>query len=77
MGFDQPDQPERDLSRSEVESLKEDGVIRAPKVLSDSWVQRIATGIEHTQKSPSKLGEALSIKDNGFTSDLFMSLNND
>tara|TARA_Y100000590_G_scaffold437121_1_gene558438 strand:+ start:2778 stop:3602 length:825 start_codon:yes stop_codon:yes gene_type:complete len=77
MRFDQPEQPERRLSDSEVASLKEDGVIHAPGVLSDRWVERIATAIEHTQESPSRLGEALSIKDRGFTSDLFMWLQSD
>ena len=77
MRFDQPEQPERRLSDSELASLKEDGVIHAPGVLSDRWVERIAMAIEHTQQSPSKLGEALSIKDRGFTSDLFMWLQSD
>ena len=77
MAFDQPEEPERNLSDSEVAALREDGVIRASKVLSDAWLDRIATGIEHTQKVPSKLGEVLSIKDRGFTADLFMWLQND
>lgn len=77
MDFDQPEEPERSLSASEVAALSEDGVIRAPKVLPDKWVDRIATGIEHTQKTPSKLGEVLSLKDRGFTADLFMWLQND
>ncbi|MEC7915986.1 MAG: phytanoyl-CoA dioxygenase family protein [Actinomycetota bacterium] len=77
MAFDQPDEPERNLSASEVAALREDGAIRAQRVLPDTWVDRIATGIEHTQNVPSKLGEVLSLKDRGFSADLFMWLQND
>ena len=77
MAFVQPEAPDRALLDSEVTALREDGAICARNVLSDSWVDLVARGIEHTQTSPTKLGEVLSLRDRGFTADLFMWLQND
>lgn len=77
MATAQPEAPSRILSGSEVEALREDGVICAPKVLPKAWVDRIAIGIEAMQSAPSALGEILSMRNRGFSADLFMWLQND
>ncbi len=77
MATSQPEAPSRVLSGFEIEALRQDGVICAPQVLSQAWVDRIAIGIEGTQSAPSALGEILSLKDRGFFADLFMWLEND
>ena len=77
MATAQPEAPSRILSDSEVEALREDGVICAPKVLPKAWVDRIAIGIEAAQSAPSALGEILSMRNRGFSADLFMWLQND
>jgi|TARA_B110000459_G_C16455542_1_gene422746 ectoine hydroxylase-related dioxygenase (phytanoyl-CoA dioxygenase family) len=72
MVFSQPEVPSRLLFGSEIEALRSDGVICAREVLSDKWIALITLGIERAQSAPTALGKSLSIKNRGFTIDLFM-----
>lgn len=69
--------PVRALTTQERSALQNDGVTCLRQVLSAQWLATIANGVDQVHASGSELGERLSMKDRGFTSDLFMWLMND
>ena len=67
----------RDLTATERQALQVDGVTCLRQVLPERWLATIAEGIDEVNAAGSELGQRLSMKDRGFTSDLFMWLQND
>lgn len=71
------EEPLRQVSDAEITALDDDGVTCLRQVLPQPWLATIADGIDQIESAGSELGQQLSMKDRGFTSDLFMWLMND
>lgn len=67
----------RSVTEVERKALEADGAICLRQILPKQWLATIAEGIDQIESDGTKLGEMLSMKDRGFTSDLFMWLMND
>lgn len=72
-----PDAPRRALSDAELGQLRTDGATCLRQALPPKWLTTISEGAEEVIAAGSDLGKQLSMKDRGFTSDLFMWLMND
>jgi ectoine hydroxylase-related dioxygenase (phytanoyl-CoA dioxygenase family) len=68
----QPEKPARDLTSDELGELRSNGVTCVRQILSDEWLSRIAAGIEREFAIPNAISDLVSMKDQGFLSDLFM-----
>ncbi|NQZ95170.1 MAG: phytanoyl-CoA dioxygenase family protein [Myxococcales bacterium] len=64
--------PLRDLSPEEIAAYDDDGVICARGLFPDSWIDRMSAAIDRAIASPTPMGRAISIKDEGFSGDLFL-----
>ena len=67
-----PDLPLRDLHAHEIESYDRDGVLFARGLFDPSWVTRMAAAVDHAVSHPTEYGDAVSLRDKGFSGDLFL-----
>jgi len=66
------DAAQRDLSPEEIRAYDEDGVVHARGLFPASWVERMAKAVDRVVESPSFFGNVVSMKDQGFSGDLFL-----
>jgi ectoine hydroxylase-related dioxygenase (phytanoyl-CoA dioxygenase family) len=67
-----PDAPTRDLTSEELEAYARDGAICARGLLPARWVERMATAVDRAVANPTLMGNVVSMKDAGFSGDLFL-----
>ena len=67
-----PDAPLRELSPDEIRAYDEDGVIVARELFPEPWLERMAKALDRVVASPTLMGGAVSMKDQGFSGDLFL-----
>ena len=67
-----PDRPLRDLTSEEIAQYDRDGVLCARGLFDDAWVERMAAAIDRAVADPTQYGEAVSMRDKGFSGDLFL-----
>ncbi len=72
------DRPLRDLEPEEIRAYDEDGVVHARGLFPAEWLERMATAVDRVVASPTFFGNVVSMKDQGFSGDLFLwKLDND
>jgi len=67
-----PDAPTRDLTRDELEAYERDGAICVRGLFPAAWIERMATAVDRAVASPTLMGNVVSMKDAGFSGDLFL-----
>ncbi len=67
-----PEAPIRYLTEDEIETYRRDGVVCARGLFSDEWIDRMAAAVDRAVASPTLLGQAVSMKDENFSGDLFL-----
>ena len=67
-----PERPNRALSEEELADYRRDGVVCARGLFPDHWIERMAAAIDRAVASPTLLGNVVSMKDEGFSGDLFL-----
>jgi ectoine hydroxylase-related dioxygenase (phytanoyl-CoA dioxygenase family) len=67
-----PEAPIRDLTAEELDAYGRDGVICVRGLLSDKWIERMSVAVDRVAQSPTLLGNAVSMKDESFSGDLFL-----
>ena len=67
-----PDSPLRDLTPEEIERYDRDGVIFARGLFDEEWILRMAAAVDDTVANPTEYGDAVSMRDEGFSGDLFL-----
>lgn len=65
------------LTKQEIDDYRRDGVICVRGAFDDRWVAQMRRAVDHTLVHPTPIGEFVSIKEKGFTNDLWMWLDND
>ena len=71
------DAPLRDLTSEELDTYDRDGVVCARGLFPESWVERMARAVDVAVANPSPYGSQVSLKDRGFSGDLFLWKSND
>ena len=66
------DLPLRDLTPDEVAAYDRDGVVCARGLFPARWVERIARAVDEVTANPTAYGREVSLKDDGFSGDLFL-----
>ena len=67
-----PDAPLRDLTPEEIASYDRDGAVCVRGLFADAWVERMAGAIDQVTENPTEYGRQVSLKDEGFSGDLFV-----
>jgi ectoine hydroxylase-related dioxygenase (phytanoyl-CoA dioxygenase family) len=67
-----PDPPLRDLTAAEIASYDRDGVLFARGLFQQSWIERMAAALDHAVANPTDYGNTVSLRDQGFSGDLFL-----
>lgn len=67
-----PDHPQRALTEAEMESYDRDGVVFARGLFDKAWVDRMAVALDEVVAHPTEYGDAVSMRDQGFSGDLFL-----
>jgi len=71
------DQPLRRLTDAELRAYDEDGVVQARGLFPEAWLERMAKAVDRVVARPTPMGQAVSMKDQGFSGDLFLWKTND
>ncbi len=66
------DAPRRDLTREEIETYDRDGVVCTRGLYPHRWVERMARAVDAVVARPTPYGDQVSLKDRGFSGDLFL-----
>ncbi len=66
------DEPLRWLDDDEIRAYDEHGVILARGLFPAAWIERMAKAVDRTVARPTPMGDAVSIKEQGFAGDLFL-----
>jgi ectoine hydroxylase-related dioxygenase (phytanoyl-CoA dioxygenase family) len=66
------DLPLRDLTPDEVADYDEDGVVHLRGVFPREWIERMARAVDRVVAEPTFFGNVVSMKDRGFSGDLFV-----
>ena len=66
------DPPLRLLTDAEIRSYDEDGVLLARGLFPDAWLERMAAAVDQVVETPTPMGQAVSMKDQAFSGDLFL-----
>ena len=64
--------PLRDLTPDEIEDYDTDGVVCARGLFPQHWIQRMASAVDRVVANPTLMGNVVSMKDDGFSGDLFL-----
>jgi ectoine hydroxylase-related dioxygenase (phytanoyl-CoA dioxygenase family) len=67
-----PDAPVRNLSSEEIRTYREEGVVVARGLFSEAWLSRMEHAVDRIVAEPTIFGRAVSMKEEGFTGDLFV-----
>ncbi len=66
------DTPLRVLTEEELLAYDEDGVVHARGLFPAAWIERMAKAVDRVVASPTFMGNVVSMKDRGFSGDLFL-----
>jgi ectoine hydroxylase-related dioxygenase (phytanoyl-CoA dioxygenase family) len=66
------DQPLRRLSDDEIRAYDEHGVVQARGLFPEPWLERMAKAVDRAVARPTPMGQAISMKDQGFAGDAFL-----
>jgi len=64
-------------SSADRATFERDGVVCLRQVFDAAWIDRMRAAVDHTMEHPTPIGEFVSMKDRGFTNDLWMWLEHD
>jgi ectoine hydroxylase-related dioxygenase (phytanoyl-CoA dioxygenase family) len=67
-----PDHPLRELTDEEIETFARDGVVHARGLFPERWVRRMADAVDACVARPTFYGEVVSMREQGFSGDLFL-----
>lgn len=66
------DLPLRDLTASEIDTYRTDGVVCARGLFPQLWVDRMRCAVDRAVAGPTSYGAEVSLKEKGFSGDLFL-----